>query len=125
MQHTRRFLLASGLLVAACGGGASVQQSVGSAESAPTQTAAAADDDDTDDGDDAEERVELSAVPDAIKNAALTALPGLVLTGAERETEDGRVVYGLEGTVNGVPWEVEVAADGTVLEVESEDDDDR
>lgn len=122
MKNPNRILLACGLLVAACSGGAGVNQSIGSVETASSQVAAV-DDEDGDD-DENEVRVELSAVPDAVKNAALAALPGLVLTGAERETENGQVVYGLEGTVDGEPWEVEVAADGTVMEIESEGDDD-
>ena len=123
MKNTHWILLGSGLLLAACSGtgGASVNASIASAEQ-PRAQAADADDED---GDDGEVRVALSDVPDSVKQAALAAVPGLVLTGAERETEDGQVVYSLEGTVNGAPYEVEVSAAGTVLEIESEDDDDR
>ena len=78
---------------------------------------------DDDDGDD-EEEIALDQVPQAAKDAALAELPGFVIETAEKETENGQVLYGLEGTVNGEPYEVEVTADGQVIEVEKEDDED-
>ncbi len=68
--------------------------------------------------------IPLDQVPANIKKAAQAALPGLVLEEAERETEDGTVVYSLEGTADGEEYEVEVSAAGKVLEVERDDDDD-
>ncbi len=76
------------------------------------------------DSDDGEEKIPLDQVPADVKNAAQAALPGLVLEEAERETEDGTVVYSLEGTADGEEYEVEVSAAGKVLEVERDDDDD-
>ena len=75
------------------------------------------------DSDDGEEEIPLDQVPANVKNAAQAALPGFVLEGAERETEDGTVVYSLEGTADGEEYEVEVSAAGKVLEIEKEDDD--
>ncbi len=81
-----------------------------------------ADDEDGDDGEDVD--IGLDEVSDAIKNAALAAVPGLVLTGAEKETEEGTLIYCLEGTANGEACEVEVTADGKVVEIEHGEDDD-
>ncbi|MCA8960302.1 MAG: hypothetical protein KDC38_07300 [Planctomycetes bacterium] len=83
-----------------------------------------ADDDDEDEDEDDEVDVALDQVPQAIKDAAAAAVPGMVMTGAERETENGKVVYGIEGTLDGTPVEVEVTADGQVLEIETGADDD-
>lgn len=84
------------------------------------------DDEEDEDGDESAKGVDvpLASVPDAVKAAAVGAVPGLVLTSAEKETEDGAVVYTLEGEVNGVEYEVEVSADGQVKEVEHDGDDD-
>ena len=68
--------------------------------------------------------VALDAVPQIVKDAALAAVPGLVLEEAESEVEEGLLVYELEGKVGRVEYEVEVTADGKVLEVEKDDDDD-
>jgi hypothetical protein len=65
-----------------------------------------------------EEDVALSDVPEALKQAALAAVPGLVLEEAEKETEDGQVVYSLSGMAGGEEVEVELTSSGEVLEVE-------
>jgi len=71
-----------------------------------------------------EQEVPLKDVPAVVLDAAKGAVEGIVLSEAEMETEDGKVVYELEGTANSVEYEIEVAADGTVLEIEQEGDDD-
>ncbi len=68
--------------------------------------------------------IALSEIPEAVRNAALGAMPGLVLTEAEREVEDGVTIYCVHGTVDGKGVEIEVSADGKVLDVEDGDDDD-
>ena len=75
------------------------------------------------DSDDGEEKIPLDQVPANVMSAAQAAIPGLVLEEAERETEDGTVVYSLQGTADGEEYEVEVSAAGKVLEIEKEDDD--
>jgi putative hemolysin len=65
----------------------------------------------------------LDEVPQAARDAALAAVPGLVLEEAETEVANGATVYCLEGKADGKEYEIEVTADGRVLEVESEDDD--
>ena len=64
-------------------------------------------------------------VPAVVLDAASTALPGGTITASEVDTDDGITVYDLEITgADGVVYEVEIAADGTVIEVEVDDDDD-
>jgi hypothetical protein len=70
----------------------------------------------------ADEKISLDAVPRHVKDAALAAVPGLVLERAEREVEKGVVIYDLEGKASGVRYEVEVTAAGKVTEIEKEDD---
>ena len=67
--------------------------------------------------------VALADVPAHVKEAALKAVPGLVLTKAETEVENGVTIYDLTGTAGGKEHEVEVTANGTVQEIESGDDD--
>lgn len=83
------------------------------------------DDGDEDDGDENEVEVALDQVPEAVKKAALAAVPGLVLVSAEKETEEGALRYCLEGTASGESVEVEVnASDSKVVEIERGEDDD-
>lgn len=84
------------------------------------------DPEDPDDGDedDDEEEIPLSEVPQVVKDAAMAAVPGLVLEEASRETEDGTVIYDLEGEADGKEYEIEVTEAGEVLEVEEDKDDD-
>jgi hypothetical protein len=74
----------------------------------------------------AEEKVAPDAVPKAVIDAAVAAVPGLVIEEVTRELEKGIVVYEVEGKAGGVQVEVEITAEGKVLEVERDggDDDD-
>lgn len=82
----------------------------------------AGDDDGDDEGeegeDDEEQVIALDQVPAIVLEAARAALPGVVLTSAELEREDGQFVYSLTGTLGDEQVEIEVAADGRVLEIE-------
>ena len=80
------------------------------------------DDEDDDDGDD-EQAIALDQVPALVLQAALKAVPGLIVEEAELEIEDDVTVYGLEGTAAGKEVEVEISAAGQVLEIEWEEDD--
>jgi uncharacterized membrane protein YkoI len=71
-----------------------------------------------------EKEIPLSQVPAEALQAAQQAVAGITLTEAEVEEEDGCTVYELEGTANAIEYEIEVTADGKVLEVEQEDQDD-
>ena len=65
-----------------------------------------------------ERRLELDQVPQPVRQAALRAVPGVQLTGAEVEQTSRGTLYELEGTVDGVRCEIEVTADGKVVEIE-------
>jgi uncharacterized membrane protein YkoI len=66
--------------------------------------------------------VPLAEVPDAVKKAAQKAVPGIVLTEAEKQTRGKRVSYELEGKAGKKEYELEITAKGKVLEVEVEDE---
>ena len=84
----------------------------------------ALDDDEDDDEDDEDQLVDLADVPSNVKQAALAAVPGLVLEEATAAMDDGVVLYyDLEGEVGDTDYELEVRPDGRVTEIESEDDD--
>lgn len=86
-------------------------------------SALAEDDDGDDDGDD--EDIALDLVPASVKQAAVAAVPGLVLQEAEKEIDGGITVYCLEGRVGSDEYEVEVSADGKVREIDKHDGDDK
>ncbi len=72
-----------------------------------------------------EEEIALDKVPKVVLDAAAKRLPGFTAKEAERETEDGVVVYELEGVASdGKEYEIEISAAGKVLEVEVEEKDD-
>ena len=70
-----------------------------------------------------EKEIPLSQVPAAAMKAAEDAVENITITEAEVEEEDGQMVYDLEGIANGIEYEIEVTADGKVLEVKQEDED--
>jgi len=76
------------------------------------------------DDDDDEEEIALSELPEIVRGAAFAAVPGFVLQKAEKELENGVVVYCLEGTLAGKGYEIDVSADGKVLDQEEDDPDD-
>ncbi len=67
-----------------------------------------------------EQEISLDKVPATAIQAAENALPGIRLTEAEIEFEDGVEVYELEGERNGKHYELEVTADGTIIEIEED-----
>ena len=67
-----------------------------------------------------EKEIPLSDVPVVAVDAARQAVENITLTEAEVEKE-GRTVYVLEGEADGKEYEIEVTADGKVLDVEQED----
>lgn len=75
-----------------------------------------------DDDEGEEQEIALDAVPSAVRAAAVAAVPGFVLEEACTETEDGVLIYCLEGKAKGTEYEVDVAADGRVLEVDAEEE---
>jgi hypothetical protein len=73
--------------------------------------------------DDDEEEIALSELPALVRSAAFAAVPGFTLQKAEKELENGVVVYCLEGTLAGKAYEIDVSAEGQVLDQEQDDDD--
>ena len=76
------------------------------------------------DWDGSEQVIPLEQVPVNVLAAAQGAVDGIMLSRAERERERSGIVYDIVGMVNGHAYEIEVTADGHVLEIEDEDDDD-
>lgn len=69
-----------------------------------------------------EVEVPLSEVPANIIATVQNTLPGISLSEAEKETKDDTVIYELEGKlINGKEYEIEIAADGTIIKIELED----
>ena len=71
-----------------------------------------------------EKEVPLSEVPAPAIKAAQGAVEGITLSEAEVEEEDGQTVYDIEGAANGKEYTIEVTAEGKVIEVEQETEDD-
>lgn len=69
-----------------------------------------------------EKEIALSEVPEEVLEAAQEAVPGIEFTQAEIEETKEATIYELEGILDGKHFEIEITADGTVLEVEQEDD---
>ena len=83
------------------------------------------DGEDTDDGDDEEEvKVDPADLPQAVKDAVSAEYPGVKITEAEKEIEDGKTVYEVEIKKDGREIDIELSADGTILKEETGDDDD-
>ncbi len=115
----KRTSLMIGVLCGALGCGA--VQDVNVQE--PSVSATDDEDDDGEDEDENEEVVALDQIPEAVKKAAAAAVPGFVVSGAEKETEEGSLHYCVHGTAAGEFVEVEVTPDGQVLEIERGEDD--
>lgn len=77
------------------------------------------------DDDGKEEKIELKDVPEAVLKAAQAAVKDIVFSKAEKETKGEKVIYELKGKAGEKTYEVEVSAEGKVLEVEEEDGDDK
>ena len=122
--HWLLTLLFASLIAAGCASGeqADGRDHHGSADAVSGHHDDDADDAGGDDGEEDERPIPVSDVPANVLAAAQKALPGVAFTEAEVETENGATVYCLSGAKDGAAWEVEVAADGRVLEVEQEDD---
>jgi len=69
-----------------------------------------------------EMEIELDAVPANVIAAANRALPGIQLSEAEYEEEEGLMVYELEGMLGATRYEIEITPEGEVLEIEQIDD---
>jgi uncharacterized membrane protein YkoI len=57
-------------------------------------------------------------VPANILAAAKSSVPGFAMTSYDTDTDNGRMVYELDGTANGRRYEMDILADGRVLRIE-------
>ncbi len=75
--------------------------------------------------DEDEEEIAVEDLPEAVVNAVRKRFPNATIEEAERETEHGQVIYDVEvEDSDGAEYELEVTADGRILEIERDDDDD-
>jgi uncharacterized membrane protein YkoI len=73
---------------------------------------------------DSEREVSLAEVPDAVRATLLAQAQGNPIKEIEVETENGQTVYEAEVIAGGQTVDIAVAADGTFLGQETEDEDD-
>jgi uncharacterized membrane protein YkoI len=71
-----------------------------------------------------EKEIKSADLPAAVRAAAMSAVPGGVISDADWQKDDGVMMYEVDVKVNGVEKEVLIKADGTVVKVSIEDDDD-
>ncbi len=67
-----------------------------------------------------EEEIALDKVPEAVLKAAKEAVKGIVLSRAEKETKGNTTVYEFDGKAGEKFYEVKVSAEGKVLSVKEE-----
>ncbi|MCO5165074.1 MAG: PepSY domain-containing protein [Planctomycetes bacterium] len=67
------------------------------------------------------EPIPLEELPVAVVEAIEQRFPGAQLLAAEREHDDGRLLYEVKVKSEGALYEVEVTEDGVVVDVDRED----
>jgi hypothetical protein len=67
-----------------------------------------------------EQKVPLKDVPKAVLDAVKDKFPGAELTGAGKETEDGKTLFEISLKDKGQKVDVAVTAEGTIEEIEKE-----
>ena len=70
--------------------------------------------------DDKPEKITPDKLPQKIKDTVKARLPGAEVTSAEREKENGKIDYDLELKHKGRKYEMDIAEDGTLIEIEKE-----
>jgi uncharacterized membrane protein YkoI len=66
------------------------------------------------------EKVPVDKVPKKVMAAVKDRFPGAKIRSVEKEIEDGKVVYDVEVTQEGRKYEMDIAEDGTVIDIEKE-----
>jgi uncharacterized membrane protein YkoI len=66
------------------------------------------------------EKVSPDKLPKAVADAIKARFPKGEITSAEKELEDGKVVYDIELKSEGKKYEMDIKEDGTVIEIEKE-----
>lgn len=72
--------------------------------------------------DDSEEAVTLSDCPKSVQKTLKRESAGGKIVEIEKEEEDGEAIYEAEVIIDGKPYEIEIASDGTLLSKELEDE---
>jgi uncharacterized membrane protein YkoI len=70
--------------------------------------------------DDKAEKIAPDKLPQKIKDAIQGRFPGGEVTGAEKEKENGEIVFDVELKHEGRKYEMEIKEDGTIAEIEKE-----
>jgi uncharacterized membrane protein YkoI len=70
--------------------------------------------------DDKEEKISPDKLPKAVADAIKARFPDGKVTSAEKENEDGKTVFDIELTSGGLKYEMDMLADGTIVEIEKE-----
>ena len=66
------------------------------------------------------EKLALDKIPKKVMDAIKNRFPKAEITSAEKETEDGKVVYDIELKHEGRKYEMDIQEDGTIIEIEKE-----
>jgi hypothetical protein len=67
-----------------------------------------------------EQKIAPDKLPRAVADAVKNRFPGGKITSAEKEKENGKVVYDIELTQKGRHYEMDIQEDGTVIEIEKQ-----
>jgi uncharacterized membrane protein YkoI len=67
-----------------------------------------------------DKKIALDKAPKAVQEAIKARFPKGEVTSIEKETEDGKTVYDVELKQDGKKYEMDILADGTVIEIEKE-----
>jgi hypothetical protein len=66
------------------------------------------------------EKVPPDKLPKAVMDAVKGRFPDAEITSAEKEKEDGKIVYDIELKSKGKKYEMDIKEDGTIVEIEKE-----
>lgn len=66
------------------------------------------------------QKIAPDKLPEKVSAAIKARFPGAQITSAEKETENGKVVYDIELKHQGRKYEMDIQEDGTVIEIEKE-----
>ncbi|MBC7834913.1 MAG: hypothetical protein H7Y88_07410 [Phycisphaerales bacterium] len=80
--------------------------------------------DDDDDGDGNEVAVTMTDLPAAVRATLDRESVGGNVTEVDREMHGNQTIYSADMTMNGEDWELEIAADGSLVSKQRETDDD-
>jgi uncharacterized membrane protein YkoI len=70
--------------------------------------------------DDKDKKIPLDKVPKPIREAIDGRFPGADVSSVEKETENGKVMFDVELKHQGRKYEMDIAEDGTIIEIEKE-----